>query len=178
MRASEVIRRAKRPERTVELFLGDERVAEYEELERQRGRAAGQADDSLDGGPVAAIDDRLERLREEMADSLMVVRLRGLGRLEYAKLLGEHPPRRGEDGEVIPADRLGYNQETYWPALVRASWVEPALEPADLDYLLDELMTVGQFDQVSQVALLVNRGRVDVPFLRAASTPRTSSASA
>jgi hypothetical protein len=121
MGAKETIRRAKRPERVVELFLGDERVAEYDELSRRRAALEGQQSESLDGGPAVEVDLRLQQLREGMADSLVTVKLRGLGRVAYATLLGEHPPRRDEAGEVVQSDRLGYNYETYWPALVRAN---------------------------------------------------------
>jgi hypothetical protein len=39
------------------------------------------------------------------------------------------------------------------------------------------VLTAGQFDELAQAALLVNRGKVDVPFLRAASTYPAISAS-
>jgi hypothetical protein len=168
MNVAEIIRKAKRPERTVDLFLGDERVAEYEQLEHQLESA--RSTDSLDGGPARAIAQQMRDLEAAMSESRVTVRLRAMSRVAHARLLGEHPPRRGEDGEFVAADQLGYNAETYWPALIRASWVEPQLAAADLDYLLDEVLTAGQFDAVAKEALVVNRGRVDVPFSPAAST--------
>jgi hypothetical protein len=112
-----------------------------------------------------------------MVESAITVRVRGLPRLKYATLMAEHPVRRDEAGEVVLADRLGWNAATYYPAIVRASWVEPVLSPTMLDQLLDETITQRQFDELATAAHLVNRGKVDIPFSLAASASLRNSGS-
>jgi hypothetical protein len=171
MNIAEVIRRAKRPERTVDLCLALDLVAEWEQLDRQR---AVTPSDSL-AGSDGTIEQRMEQLRAEMLESTIEVRLRALSRLAYDELTGAHPARRDEAGDVLPADVAGFNTATFRPALVRACWVGPTLEPDVLTLLLDEQLTSRQFEELYGTALLVNRGKVDIPFsLAASTTPRTS----
>jgi hypothetical protein len=170
-----LIKAAKRPERTMQVFLAGDLVVEFEELDRQRAAAEQQGTESLDGGPAVALAQRMEELRSRMADSAVTIRLRALSRLAYDKLFGEHPPRRDDEGEVLPQDLAGFNSDTFYPALIRACWVEPVLEPPVLDQLLDEVLSNWQFDEVAKAAVNINRGRIDVPFSPAASRPLTIS---
>jgi hypothetical protein len=170
-----LIKAAKRPERTVQVFLAGDQVAEFEELDRQREAAQRQGTESLDAGPAVVLAQRMKELRTRMADSAVTIRLRALSRLAYDKLLAEHPPRRGDDGEVLPSDLSGFNSATFYEPLIRACWVEPVLDPEVLTQLLDEVLSNRQFDEVAMTALVVNRGTVDVPFSPAASRLLSSS---
>lgn len=172
------IRNAHRPERTVELCLAGDLVAEWELLDRQRVAALRNTADSLDGGAAGEIVAQMEALRERMAAATITVRLRALPRAAYTRLLGEHGPRRDDEGQVVPEDVAGWNSETYWPAVIRASWLEPQLAPDVLDELLDEALSQRQFDELATVAHLVNRGRVDLPNLPAGSTTTRTSGTA
>lgn len=177
MDVEEIIRKAKLPERTGTLYLAGDLVARWEDLDRQRVEAAREDADAMEGGRAVELARQMEALRDEMLASGISWRMRALPRLKYAALLAEHPARRDEQGDWVPTDRLGYNADTYYPAIVRASWVEPVLSVAMLDQLLDETITHRQFDELATAAHLVNRGKVDIPFSLAASASLRSSGS-
>lgn len=169
------IRHAHRPERTVEVCLAADLVADWEVLERQRVAALRATADSLDGGPAQDIARQMDELRERMAASTFTVRLRAMPPKAHTRLQAAHPPRRDDDGQVLPTDMNGYNPDTYLPALIRASWVEPVLDADTLDHLLDEALSQRQFDDVALAAYLANRGSVNLPNLRGSSTTTRSS---
>jgi hypothetical protein len=165
------IRNAHRPERTVELCLASHLVAEWEQLERQRVAALKAAADSLDGGEPLRIARQQDELTERMRAESITARLRAMPRAEHTRMLAEHPPRRDDDGQVLLTDLRGYNAETYFPALIRRSWVDAET----LTELLDVTLSQGQFDELAAAAITANRGKVDLPNLLVASTTTPSS---
>lgn len=168
-----LINGAKQLTGSVTVYLAGDLIAEYEELKDQL--AAGPGADSLDGGDAAARTQRMATLREQMAGTAVKIRMQAMGRVEYDELLGEHPPRRDENGDVLPADLAGFNSRTFYSALIRACWASPVLDDAVRDRMLDVLLTNRQYDEVAMKALEVNRGKVDIPFSLAASRLLTTS---
>lgn len=163
---------AQRVRRSMPLCLRGDLVAEYEELERQRDeaeKAAEQTDlgDSLASTkPTAAIDARMDGLRAEMLAGTITVVMQSMPRKEYNKLVKQHPPRRDEDGAIYAEDRaLDINMETFWEPLIRACWVSPVLTKARMTRILDEIVSDQQYSELADLAMKVNRGKVDVPFL-------------
>jgi hypothetical protein len=69
---------------------------------------------------------------------------------------------------------LGACGDTLFPALVRASTVDPQLDDAEWAELLDEKLTDRQFSDLTDAAWFLNRGEVDIPFSRAASQANRS----
>jgi predicted phage tail protein len=148
---------AKRPERTVPLCLRGDLQAEFEDLERQLQVEQERPGDSLAGNPaVRQIAEQIEGLRQQMQDSTVVVRLRGLGNAEWNALVRSHEPRDGNETD----NSLGYNVETFFPALVKACLVD--VTDAQWDRLY-EAITSGQFENLNDAALAVSRRKVDVP---------------
>jgi hypothetical protein len=170
MEVAEIIRKATRRTVDVPVFLAGDMVAEYEALERQLVEAQRATADSLGGGPAVEIAQRMEDLRAAMAEWQITVTLCALSRLAYRQLLAAHPPRRDESGEVNRFDMAGFNSETFYPAILRACWSAPTLDEETRTHLLDEVLTDRQFDELAISAVNVNRGAVDIPFSRAAST--------
>jgi len=163
-------------ERTVPLCLRGDLVAEFEALERELDKAQAKASDSLAGSGASGIAARMEALREQMTDSTVDFRLRGLPRPKYRALTAAHPPRQLADGKVHPEDEgEGLNQATFWDALVRACIVGPELTEAQQTRLLEEVLSDRQFEQLGVAALACCRGTVDVPFSFAASRVLTGS---
>lgn len=117
----DLIRDARRPERTVPLCLRGDLVARFEDLERElrQANAAEKADDTFGGsGSAARIAAEMSALREQMKAAEVVFRHRALGPIRSASLLTEHPPRLDE----VHADRdrrLGYNPDSLYLAVVR-----------------------------------------------------------
>jgi hypothetical protein len=99
-----------------------------------------------------------------MQASTVTLRLRALPRMEYRRMLGEHPQREGNAAD----ESFGANSDTFFEALLRASVVDPTLSAEQWDRLLAAI-TDGQFDVLVTAALSLNRRDVSVPFSPAAS---------
>jgi hypothetical protein len=162
--------------RTVPIVMDGDLVAEFEELERQLAEALQKpASDSLeDGSSAQAIAELIEQLREQMKESTHVFVIKALLGKDYRELKALHPPRQGEDGDILDEDRfLGANVETFLVPLLKACCADPVIDDevwAEIENLSDR-----QYDELINTAITVNRGRVDIPFSRAASAVMASS---
>lgn len=169
-----LLKSAKLPERTVEICLRGDLVAEHELAERELEQVQKAVSDSLAGNGASAIAGRIEELEAQMREHTYDFRLRALPRPAWRALIAEHPPRRGDDNEIVLADRMGVNAETFFEAMIRKAVIDPVLTDEQFAQLLDAL-TDRQFGDLSDVAWGLNRHEVDVPFSRAASRMRRAS---
>lgn len=175
--AVDLIRAARLPERTVALCMRADLVADHEELHRRLAEAAGMASGSLAGNGVAqALAADIQALEALMAESIVDFRLRALPRGAWAALVAAHPPRVGGDGLTAAADIAGYNADTFAAAALRACVVAPELDDETWSHLVDEALSDGQYEQLTEAMWQLNRSGVSVPFSRAASTIRAASA--
>jgi hypothetical protein len=183
-------------ERSVPICLRGDLVAEWEEADRALKRLQDQPDDSLEGAGTQPLVERIEALQAQMSEHTDNFRVRALGGPKFRALRNAHPPRRGEDGNPLEEDAaLGVNRETFYPALLRAAVVEPALDDDDWRELFgdddaerarreaagepveDGLLTDYQFQELAYTAWVLNAGAIDVPFSRAASFVKKRSGS-
>ena len=166
-----LIREARLPERTVQVCLHADLVAEMEQAERELADAQRSIGDSLAAGSrVREIAERIEALRQQMLDHTVEFRLRAMPRPQWVAFVAGHPPRKTDKGDIDERDRyVGVNTETFFPDLIRRSVVSPELDDEDWRILLDERLTSRQFDQLADAAWALNRREVDIPFSLAAS---------
>lgn len=165
--------KAKLPERTVEVCFRGDLVAEFEGLERELEQIP--KTDSLDSGSSELLE-RMEALRSEMRESTYPVRLRAMPRPAYRELTAQHAARRDDDGKMVEEDaQMGVNTETFYPALLRASIVDPELSTTGEWTEFDEGLTDYQWSELAGAAFLLNRGPVTIPFSLAASRMNRSS---
>lgn len=168
---------AKLPERTVPICLRGDLTAEFEDLERQLEEALRTPANSLEGDGSAAIAERMEELRQEMKAHTYPFRLRAMPHPKWREFCAQHPPRKDDEGGVDERDRiLGVNAETFWPAVVRQSLVDPQLDDSEWQALLDGALTDRQFSDLADTAWGLNRRDVDIPFSPAASRMTRGSA--
>lgn len=170
-----IIDAAQRPRRSIALCLRGDLVAEYEDLDRQREEAekTDTGDSLASGSGTAVIAARMDAVREEMKASTILVAMEAMTRRDFLKLCSLHPVRRDEDGTPNREDiGLGVNVETIWGPLIRACWVDPVVDKARLTKLLDDKLSDSQYNGLANLAWLVNRGDVDIPFSYAASRTR------
>ncbi|HEY9414675.1 MAG TPA: hypothetical protein VIQ30_07955 [Pseudonocardia sp.] len=160
---------AKLPEKTVPICLRGDLTAEFENLDQQLEEALRTPATSLEGDGSAAIAEQIEALRAEMQAHTYRFRLRAMPHPRWREFCAEHPPRKDDDEKIDERDRLlGVNTETFWPALVRRSVVDPEL--SDTEWAtLGEALTDRQFSDLADAAWALNRRDVDVPFSPAAS---------
>lgn len=173
-----LMEQARRPEASVLICMRGDLAADHEAAERELIDVKDRRDDSKEGAGVGALVERIEALEAEMRAHSHAFRLQALPRHEFRELLNAHPPRRGDDDEVIRDDAAyGINRETFYPALVRACCVDPVLEDSAWAKLLDHLLTDAQFQELAVNAWNLNAGKIDIPFSRAASFVKTGFAS-
>lgn len=156
---------ARLPESVVPLCLRGDLAAEVEELERQLATQEAAPRISIaSGGGARATAERIAELQREMEQFTVPFRLRAMARHEWTRFMLEHPPRPGDEMDA----RNGLNRETFFPALVRRSLVDPQLTEAQWEQL-DAVITDQQFDNLASAAWGLNRRDVSVPFSPTAS---------
>lgn len=166
---------ARLPERTVEICLRADLVAEHETLDRQLVEAQRKKADSLAGSGAGPLVERITALEAEMRESTYPFRLRALHRHAFRDLMNAHEPRRDDKGEILQTDRLANcNTETMFPELIRRCVVDPQPTDAEWDELLDTKLTDAQYNELAMAAWNINQGAVDVPFSLGVSLLRRS----
>ena len=165
----ELLGLARLPERTVPVCLRGDLRAEFERLERDLEQAREASKDSMAPPGAAELIERMDAIQAEMREATYPFVLRGLGSPKYLALRAKHPPRKGDDGDLLPEDRdLKVNVDTFTYDLVRKSVIDPVLDDDEFEDLLDHL-TNYQYMQLAVGALELNATEVDVPFSLAAS---------
>jgi hypothetical protein len=154
-------RQVKKATRTVHLYVGGDwdLVDEYNRLD-------GTAAKTLAGKDRTRLDD----LAAQVAEDTMSFRFEALGRRSLQKLIDEHPPRDGKTRDQM----LGFNEDTATAELVRRCLKDPDLPPKDLDELLDEELSDGQYEKLSDAVWSINRRSIDIPLSLTASTNHRS----
>lgn len=168
---AEIKSRAKRPEKVVTLCLTGDLQAEFEDLERRliaerEKPATGGATIANSGYSAVEVDlaRQIEELRELMKAEATPFRIRALSRKQFSDLTAKHSPRP-EDKEA----GFEYNQEEFPIALVSACCLDPQMSVADVEDLVDEVLTSGQWDELYSAVFFLNRRSYDVPFSGTAS---------
>jgi hypothetical protein len=164
---------ARPAERSVPVCLRGDLYADLEELDRQLRTLQSSPRESLaDGEGQHELARQIEDLREAMREATRDFRLRSLGRKGWQELRAAHPPRSGDEKDELHS----VNVETFYPALVRASVVEPPLDDADWARL-EICLSDQQWEDLVAAAVVLNRQSVSVPFSSAASEILQTSAS-
>jgi hypothetical protein len=160
---------AKLPERTVEICLRGDLVAEHQEAERELERAEKNPANSLAGNGAAEVAERIQALEAEMQESVYTFRLRGLPAPQFRAFKAEHPSRLDDKGDAKREDVIyGFNIETGFEPLTRLCVIDPELDDETWAQLMGTL-TENQFEELAAAAWYLNRGDVDIPFSSAAS---------
>jgi hypothetical protein len=88
---------------------------------------------------------------------------------DYRAFKAKFPPRIGDDDKPNERDTFfGFNTETAFEPLIRMSIIDPDIDDARWERLMESL-TARQFDNLGSAAWLLNSGDIDIPFSRAAS---------
>jgi hypothetical protein len=163
------LRSKKKPlQRTTEVVLDAELAERYEEartaVDVAQIRSNADPKDAQRKIDLAQAKSDLETLRIELEECEAVVRLtfRGIGRKSYDDLIAEHPPtleqlaKAKKDGH----NDLAFNVETFPPAIVAASLVEPNLSYEEVLELWDsEEWNQVELAELFNLAMQVNGTR-------------------
>lgn len=167
------------PERTVDVCFAGQLQAELDGLNRQlreMGAVPSSRGDDFEAGPDprTELQQRIADIEQQMRDNTAVFRLRALPRPVYQALVDKHPPRKDND-----RDRGSlFNIDTFYPALIRACVIEPAVTDEQWAVLFAQVLSEHYFNKLGLTALAVNSQGVDVPFSRGGSPTSPNSAAA
>lgn len=160
-------------------LLGD-LVAEYDDLERQLVAARERDAQSFAGGEERKVVERMNEIRAKMTAAEVTFEFTAMPPMRPLEVLAEHRPREDNKADIA----LGYNQETYYPALIRQSCTSvtandgTAAAAGDISDEAWDAMLQGlghrDFDQLVGAAMEAN-GRTSVPFSHLASLLSTTS---
>lgn len=118
------------PEQTVRICVRGDLVADKEWAEKQLV-AARSKNPSPDVGDEAAVEqarlaETVTRLEQECEDASVTFRFRGLPRRAHSDLMAAHPPTEEQERELAEVGlAAAANSETFPPALIAASCIEP-----------------------------------------------------
>ncbi len=160
---------AKLPEKTVELCLRGDLVAEHERTEQALNVESQRNTNSLEGGRIGELAEKLVALEEQMREHTYTFLIRALPRRDFRQLLADHPPRQDGEGELDKRDAtVGLNTATFFDAMIRACLVDPELDDETWTELENKLSD-RQYESLSDAAWAVNQADVSIPFSPAAS---------
>lgn len=158
---SEILKKARRRQKSVHLCLAGDLVADLEALERELA----QAGDAWSPDSLAATDPRVTlakkvaAAREKVRKSYTEFRFQSLGDKEWSDLIAAHPGK--EKGH-------GWDPETFPKALIAACSVDPTMLPEQVGELF-EILNEAQRAELFQCAFDVNSEAPGVPFSLSAS---------
>ncbi|MEO3929237.1 hypothetical protein ABGB07_36110 [Micromonosporaceae bacterium B7E4] len=168
--ADAILLGARLAEDTVPVCTRGDLVNEFRRLDRELAqvRVQAAADPRIAGTGSAELQARLDDLRQQIEAATIQFKLRALSPKRWRDLVDEHPPRKMPDGSIHQDDQgPQVNNETFFPALVRLSTVEPKLRDETWAALLDPdqaLINVQQFLRLGRACWDLNKDVPDVPF--------------
>lgn len=148
-------------------------MSDFDAWKAQAKPFTASVDVCADGQLVAELDAASQRLEEESRGRLEAPKeleahvaalskkveaktrtfvFRSIGRREWRKLSSEHPPT---DEQKDQEPELDHNPDTFPPAAIAASCMEPKLTLDDAAWLCDELPD-GEFFRIWQAVLSAN----------------------
>lgn len=162
---AEILAQAKRPTTSVSLCLRGDLTAPYRDLERQLPAASRTAPSIGQRSDAAVIAEQMQALEAEMAAASQAFVLQALSAKEWSDFNLTKPERlKDEPDELLNARVFAWVVE-----LVARSVVEPVRMTAEQVGQLCDVLSGGQWDELSETAWRLNRADVAVPFSVAAS---------
>lgn len=133
---------------------------EHERLEAELQRAQ-QEDLRENRAPVAPqIAQQIVDLEAELAEYQVEFRFRGLGRKAFTDLIAAHPVTPEQQEQAGDVD-LPWNVETFPPALVALTCVEPKGVTEDAAYRASVTWTLGQWAKLWRACIHASQGSAD-----------------
>ncbi|MFD4912857.1 hypothetical protein ACFWNR_06495 [Streptomyces virginiae] len=153
---SEILKRAKRRQKSVFLCLAGDALAELDQLEKALAALgnAWQPDSLAAQDPRAELAKQVSAARDKVRASETEFRFEALGNKAWSDLHAEHPSSvKGQ----------AWDPETFPPALIAACAVDPVMTVEQVRELF-EVLNAGQCDQLFQGAYDANTEATGIPF--------------
>lgn len=153
---AEILKQAKRREKSVFLCLAGEDIAELDRLERQLADLgkAWEPTSLAASDPREKLAKKVSALRTKIRTAEVEFKFRALGDREWSDLIAAHPSP--------DADKM-WDPETFGPALIAACAVDPVMTPDQVRELF-EVCNGAQRDELWRGAYEVNTEATSIPF--------------
>jgi hypothetical protein len=172
----EILSNIRPVERTVNIVLDGKVGAELDDARRVwvEARERDRRNSVLGGGEAPPLAQRVLDLEAEADASTVTFRIRAVSAMAWRRLIEAHPP-------ITPAEReegWNWHAETFAPAVIAASCIDPAMSVEQATELGDRLSD-GQFSKLFALVLTVNSGDDLIPKsgIGTDETPSTESSS-
>lgn len=162
----EILAQAKRPTTSVSLCLRGDLTAPYRDLERQLPTASRTAPSLGARSDAAVIAEKMQALEAEMQAASQTFVLQALTAKEWSDFFMKKPDERLKDETD---EELGARVYAWVAELVARSVIEPVRMTVDQVGQLCDVLSGGQWDELSNAAWRLNKADVAVPFSVAAS---------
>lgn len=154
------------PEETVRICVRGDLVADKEWTERQlvASRSRNPAPDIGDEDAVeqARLAEEVQRLEGACESASVTFRFRGLPRRAHSDLLAAHPPTEAQQQELAELGlAASANSETFPPALVAASCIEPPGVTLEAAREAFEQWPGGTWSVLWRACMTANQGSAD-----------------
>lgn len=166
--ADEIIRLRKPNEKSVEILLEptlkeaiEQKTAEVEHAVRMEGRRG----KSLDQKGAEKLQEELDALIEEAQSETVTFLFRDIGRKRLDALVLANPPsdeQKQQWKDEGNSGVLGYNLETFPPALIAATAIDPSLTLLESQQICDE-WGGGDIEALFYGALAACKERTSIP---------------
>jgi hypothetical protein len=119
-------------QRTIEIYPGDveetladlnARIAAAVAEERPGEKRMGSKPEAL------ALAEEFDAVVEGAKDRAVRITIKEVPNVVLRQLVDEHPPRKGNKID----EGYGFNEDAFFPALIRRAWVSPEVEPEQFD---------------------------------------------
>lgn len=161
----EIIAEAKRPGDSVSLCLRGDLTAPYRDLERQLQTASRTAPSLSQRSEAAVIAEQMRDLEARMAAAARLFSLEAMPAKKWSDFRATQPEKKkDEEGAEFQARWFDWTCQ-----LVARSVVAPVVMTPEQVAELCDVLSGGQWDELSNKAWNLNSGEVAVPFSVAAS---------
>lgn len=166
----DILNARRAPEITVSICIDPTIQLEIQALELEIRAAKTQINQKgLAGGGVRAKEQQLAKLIESAAESFHDFRFRGLPRKEFDTLLRAHPPTEAQIKqtklELGPQARPPFNEDTFVPALLAATCIDPPMTIEQATTICDD-WTTPEVESLFNGAWAVCKDIIPVPFYK------------
>lgn len=142
----------KRPlEAVCHVYLTDDTVAAHRDAVAELDQARST------GVDVEAAEENVAKARAALEADTVTLRFRSIGRKNYDRLVADHPPtdKQVEEHQAQFGQPAPYNADTFPPALIAASCIEPKLTLTEVEQLFDE-WNAAELTELFATAVAVN----------------------
>ncbi len=173
----EILARKKPNERSVDILLDSTLKGEISALEKELSRVSRNSRRSLSDVSPDHIQTQIDALYDQALEETVTFTFRDIGRKAYDALVAEHPPTKEQKDDYKAQDgpgNLGFNPETFPPALISACCVDPEISLAQATLICDT-WSEGDIQELFLCAIAVCKEKTSIPFGKSASAVMSDS---